>query len=121
MVGAPVRQIVSRHCGNYDVFQAQALHRFGDAIGFIGLKSTRLSCGNSAKSASPSTPLPCNHERSRSLAPAFPAVWALSGLTYGVQFEVRNQGFCGEEDWIGRQPDFDPLGLLRLVQRRINL
>src|SRR5262249_51625716 len=73
-----------------------------------------------AKSTRTCATIARDHKRSRPLAPAFPPIRTLRALANRVQSQIGNQCFGGKENWIRRQPHFDPRRFLRLVQGRID-
>ena len=120
VIRTSVFQIVPRHGSDDDVLQFHSHHRFGDALRLIVFQGERLCRGHRAKSTGARATISRNHKRSRALTPTFPAVRALRAFTNRVQPQIGNERLGRKENRVRRQTDFDPGGLMGLVQRRID-
>src|SRR5262249_31260830 len=103
------------------MFQVHPAHRFGDTSRFVVFQREWLRRCHCAKSACPRATVASDHESSGALTPAFPAIRALRAFANRVQLQIGNERFSRKENWIRRQPDFDPGRLLRLMQGWIDL
>ena len=102
------------------MLESETLNAFGYALRFIQLERKGFGCIHRAKAASTGAAVASDHKSSCAPAPALPAIRALSALADGVEAEVGNQILRGEKNRIGRQADFDPIGLFLEMKRRVD-
>ena len=113
--GSPIRHIVSSHRGDDDMFQIHPHDSLGHPLGFVRFEGKGFGGGDGTKSAGAGAAVTGNHEGSRTLAPAFPAVGTLSAFADGVEAKVRDQFLGGEKDRVGGQTHLDPVWLFHLM------
>ena len=86
--GTAVLEVVAGDGGDDDMIEVHAFGGFGDAVWFVGFEGEGLGGFDGAEAAGAGAAIACDHEGGGSLAPAFPAVGALSFLADRVEFEV---------------------------------
>ena len=91
MLGSSIAEVIASHGGDDDVAQFHATGGLGDAKWLIFFEGIGFRSFNGAESTGAGAFFPCDHESCRTLAPAFPAVRALSFFADGDEFEVGDQ------------------------------
>ena len=90
------------------MIEVHAFGGFGDAVRFVGFEGEGFGGFDGAEAAGAGAAIASDHEGGGALAPAFPAVGALSFLADGVEFEVGDEGLGGPEDRVAGEADLDP-------------
>src|SRR6516164_4154076 len=120
MVSTSIGKVVPCDCRDYNVLEFHPANGFSNASGFINVHRKRFGRGDSTKSTRPRASFPRDHKGGGSLAPALPSIRALRRLAHRVKPKIGDKRFCRKEGGIGRQTDFDPLRLFRLMQRWVD-
>jgi hypothetical protein len=120
MISATVGEVVTRHSGDHDMFEAEAFHPLRDTLRLVFLEREGFGCIDGTESTSPRAAIACDHKSGGSPAPTFPSVWALRAFANRVEAEIRNQTLGRKEHGIRGQAHLDPVGLLLLMKGRVD-
>lgn len=109
--GPSVPQIVACHRSDDSVIQVESDHGLGDVMGVIPLGRKRIAFSYGTKSAVSRARVPEEKKSGGFFLPAFPDIGTPGTLTDRVETVSFQNARHAEKTAIGRQTDFEPIGL----------